>query len=117
MHRTWVAPIATFALLPLLLLLLQAVLGAAASLPERLRISPMQRLKGNVFLPGSKSLSNRVLLLAAMSQGSTVVRNLLDADDVRHMLAALRELQVEVYTCCAAALWLNLCVRLCIAYP
>lgn len=92
MHRRWLAPVAILATLSLLL---QAVLVAAAALPEKLRVSPMQRLKGKVFLPGSKSLSNRVLLLAAMSQGSTVVRNLLDADDVRHMLGALKELQVD----------------------
>ncbi|MEO6574180.1 MAG: 3-phosphoshikimate 1-carboxyvinyltransferase, partial [Polyangiaceae bacterium] len=49
---------------------------------------------GSVTLPGSKSISNRVLLLAALSTGRTHVRALLDSDDTRVMLAALRELGV-----------------------
>ncbi|MDI9330199.1 MAG: bifunctional 3-phosphoshikimate 1-carboxyvinyltransferase/cytidylate kinase [Alphaproteobacteria bacterium] len=47
---------------------------------------------GEVTLPGSKSISNRVLLLAALCQGTTVVRDLLDSDDTRVMLQALRQL-------------------------
>ena len=51
---------------------------------------------GVVRLPGSKSISNRVLLLAALSAGVTEVHDLLDSDDTRHMLAALRTLGVGV---------------------
>jgi 3-phosphoshikimate 1-carboxyvinyltransferase len=51
---------------------------------------------GTVRLPGSKSISNRVLLLAALSDGVTEVYDLLDSDDTRHMLAALRTLGVGV---------------------
>jgi 3-phosphoshikimate 1-carboxyvinyltransferase len=51
---------------------------------------------GNVRLPGSKSISNRVLLLAALSPGTTTVRALLDSDDTRVMLDALRALGVGV---------------------
>jgi 3-phosphoshikimate 1-carboxyvinyltransferase len=47
---------------------------------------------GTVVLPGSKSISNRVLLLAALSAGATTVHDLLDSDDTRVMLDALREL-------------------------
>ena len=47
---------------------------------------------GRVRLPGSKSISNRVLLLAALSDGPTLVEDLLDSDDTRVMLAALRQL-------------------------
>ncbi|WP_322470489.1 bifunctional 3-phosphoshikimate 1-carboxyvinyltransferase/cytidylate kinase [Hydrogenophaga sp. SNF1] len=47
---------------------------------------------GRVRLPGSKSISNRVLLLAALSEGPTLVEDLLDSDDTRVMLAALRQL-------------------------
>src|SRR5258706_3077068 len=47
-------------------------------------------------MPGSKSISNRVLLLAALSRGDTLVRDLLDADDTRVMLDALKRLGVEV---------------------
>jgi 3-phosphoshikimate 1-carboxyvinyltransferase len=52
--------------------------------------------RGTVRLPGSKSISNRVLLLAALAKGTTVVRALLDSDDTRVMLDALRALGVGV---------------------
>lgn len=57
-----------------------------------LDLPPLQTAGGTVRLPGSKSISNRVLLLAALSQGRTVVRDLLDSDDTRVMLEALRAL-------------------------
>ena len=44
---------------------------------EQLTLQPIKRIEGHVQLPGSKSLSNRVLLLAALSEGSTLVKNLL----------------------------------------
>ncbi len=47
---------------------------------------------GSVQLPGSKSISNRVLLLAALSEGTTEVHDLLASDDTRVMLDALRQL-------------------------
>lgn len=54
---------------------------------------------GAVRLPGSKSISNRVLLLAALADGVTEVYDLLDSDDTRHMLAALSTLGVGVEDC------------------
>jgi 3-phosphoshikimate 1-carboxyvinyltransferase len=51
---------------------------------------------GTVKLPGSKSISNRVLLLAALSQGTTQVHDVLDSDDTRVMLDALRQLGCSV---------------------
>ncbi len=57
-----------------------------------LDLPPLRGVAGNVQLPGSKSISNRVLLLAALSEGTTVVRDLLASDDTRVMLAALRAL-------------------------
>ena len=57
-----------------------------------LDIPPLAGAAGTVILPGSKSISNRVLLLAALSQGTTAVHDLLDSDDTRVMLAALRAL-------------------------
>ena len=51
---------------------------------------------GTVHLPGSKSISNRVLLLAALAKGTTLVRALLDSDDTRVMLDALQLLGVGV---------------------
>ncbi|RCX09708.1 bifunctional 3-phosphoshikimate 1-carboxyvinyltransferase/cytidylate kinase [Extensimonas vulgaris] len=51
---------------------------------------------GTVQLPGSKSISNRVLLLAALSEGTTTIDDLLDSDDTRVMLAALRDIGCAV---------------------
>jgi 3-phosphoshikimate 1-carboxyvinyltransferase len=65
--------------------------GAAAHLD----IGPIRAVRGRVRLPGSKSISNRTLLLAALAQGVTVLRDVLDSDDTRHMLGALRALGVE----------------------
>lgn len=61
---------------------------------EQLTLSPVKRVSGQIHLPGSKSLSNRALLLAAMSKGQTRLTNLLDSDDIRHMLTALKGLGV-----------------------
>ena len=57
-----------------------------------LDLPPLQDAEGTVTLPGSKSISNRVLLLSALCEGTTVVHDLLDSDDTRVMLAALRQL-------------------------
>ena len=57
-----------------------------------LDIPSLQQAGGSVTLPGSKSISNRVLLLSALCEGSTWVHDLLDSDDTRVMLAALRQL-------------------------
>jgi len=59
---------------------------------EFLDIPPLDSAAGTVLLPGSKSISNRVLLLAALSAGTTTVHDLLDSDDTRVMLEALRVL-------------------------
>jgi 3-phosphoshikimate 1-carboxyvinyltransferase len=57
-----------------------------------LDLPPLMQAAGTVRLPGSKSISNRVLLLAGLSQGTTLVHDLLDSDDTRVMLDALRTL-------------------------
>ena len=57
-----------------------------------LDLPPLQTASGTVALPGSKSISNRVLLLSALCEGTTVVHDLLDSDDTQVMLAALRQL-------------------------
>jgi 3-phosphoshikimate 1-carboxyvinyltransferase len=59
---------------------------------EFLDLPPLRAVRGAVRLPGSKSISNRVLLLAALCRGRTVVHDLLDSDDTRVMLQALRQL-------------------------
>ena len=57
-----------------------------------LDLPPLTGAEGTVTLPGSKSISNRVLLLSALCEGTTVVHDLLDSDDTRVMLQALRQL-------------------------
>ena len=62
---------------------------------KQLRLKPIKKVNGEINLPGSKSLSNRALLLGALSDGEVLIENLLDADDVKYMLEALKKLDVE----------------------
>jgi len=62
---------------------------------DSLELKPIRRAAGKVRLPGSKSISNRVLLLAALASGDTEVSGLLDADDTRVMRGALSKLGVR----------------------
>ena len=64
--------------------------------PEFLELPPLLSAQGAVRLPGSKSISNRVLLLAALSHGTTEVRDLLHSDDTERMLEALQILGIGV---------------------
>ena len=66
-----------------------------SGLPD-ISIGPFQRAQGSIVLPGSKSISNRALLLAALSTGTTTLKNLLDADDTQVMRNALRQLGLSV---------------------
>jgi 3-phosphoshikimate 1-carboxyvinyltransferase len=68
----------------------------ASVIAETYTVEPIKSLDGTVTLPGSKSLSNRCLLLAALSEGSTNVDNLLESDDIRYMLDALDQMEVPV---------------------
>eukprot|EP00249_Psilotum_nudum_P009850 c22190_g1_i1 orf=218-1813(-) len=61
-----------------------------------LLLSPVKEISGTLKLPGSKSLSNRILLLGALAKGTTVVDNLLDSEDVRYMVGALKKLGLKV---------------------
>ncbi len=61
-----------------------------------LDLPPLQGASGCVSLPGSKSISNRVLLLAALSEGTTDIHDLLASDDTHVMLDALRQLGCAV---------------------
>ena len=62
---------------------------------DYLDLGPYPHARGTVRLPGSKSISNRVLLLAALAEGETTISNLLDSDDTRVMLDALAKLGVK----------------------
>ncbi len=62
---------------------------------SHLDIPQLKRAAGVISLPGSKSISNRTLLLAALAEGETEIHGLLDSDDTRVMLAALANLGVK----------------------
>lgn len=63
---------------------------------NNLSLPALSHAAGTVRLPGSKSISNRMLLLAALADGETEIRDLLDSDDTRVMLAALAKVGVGV---------------------
>jgi 3-phosphoshikimate 1-carboxyvinyltransferase len=63
---------------------------------QTLDLAPVKHARGTVVLPGSKSISNRTLLLAALSRGTTRLAGLLDSDDTRVMLKALADLRVPI---------------------
>ncbi|MCW3173713.1 3-phosphoshikimate 1-carboxyvinyltransferase [Shewanella subflava] len=62
---------------------------------KQLRLEPIAKMNGEINIPGSKSISNRALLLATLARGTTTLTNLLDSDDIRYMLASLKQLGVK----------------------
>ena len=76
---------------------------------SHLDLAPIARVRGTVRLPGSKSISNRTLLLSALARGTTRVRDVLDSDDTRHMIDALRKLGVVVREAGASTLEIEGC--------
>ncbi|HUX92098.1 MAG TPA: bifunctional 3-phosphoshikimate 1-carboxyvinyltransferase/cytidylate kinase [Gallionellaceae bacterium] len=64
--------------------------------PEFLDLPPLLSAQGTVRLPGSKSISNRVLLLAALAEGETQVCDLLHSDDTERMLDSLGKLGIKI---------------------
>ncbi|MEO7623887.1 MAG: bifunctional 3-phosphoshikimate 1-carboxyvinyltransferase/cytidylate kinase, partial [Gallionella sp.] len=61
-----------------------------------LDLPPLLSARGTITLPGSKSISNRILLLSALAKGTTEIRDVLVSDDTAHMLNGLRALGVSV---------------------
>lgn len=72
------------------------MIGASDSASDFIHLGPFKNAKGVVALPGSKSISNRVLLLSALANGTTRLKGLLDADDTRVMRNALMSLGVGI---------------------
>ncbi|HSQ42387.1 MAG TPA: 3-phosphoshikimate 1-carboxyvinyltransferase [Fibrobacteraceae bacterium] len=66
-----------------------------ANYPEEIVLAAVNSVQGTVRLPGSKSLTNRALLLASLSQGDTILTNILRSDDTTHMLHALSLLGIR----------------------
>src|SRR2546427_5315547 len=63
---------------------------------EAVRIHPVTTVKGTVRLPGSKSITNRALLMASLGHGTSVIRNALDCEDSRYLAGALIQLGVDL---------------------
>ena len=63
--------------------------------PHHIDLRPASSAHGTVRLPGSKSISNRILLLAALAKGTTEIKELLASDDTHVMLMALQKLGVK----------------------
>ena len=63
---------------------------------EQLHLPARHQAQGTITLPGSKSISNRTLLLAALSEGVTEIRDLLVSDDTQRMLEALQALGIKI---------------------
>ena len=61
---------------------------------EQKKLIASKSANGKIFLPGSKSITNRVLLMSALSDGKTLIENYLDSDDTQQMLNALKTLKV-----------------------
>ncbi|UDG81460.1 3-phosphoshikimate 1-carboxyvinyltransferase [Candidatus Profftia lariciata] len=59
-------------------------------------LQPITKFSGKINLPGSKSISNRALLLAALASGTTCLHNLLNSNDVHHMITALKQLGITI---------------------
>ena len=64
--------------------------------PPILHVPPIHTLRGQVVLPGSKSLSNRAMLLSALAKGNTTLHNVLNSEDTQVMLDALKRLGVGI---------------------
>jgi len=64
--------------------------------PPQLTLSPASHAAGTIALPGSKSISNRLLLLAALARGTTTLTGLLESDDTQVMVTALRALGITI---------------------
>jgi len=72
---------------------------------DALELAPLARARGTIALPGSKSISNRALLLAALARGTTRLTGVLEADDTARMIEALRVLGVRPERDAGAGAW------------
>lgn len=68
----------------------------SVTFPPQLTLAPASHAEGDVALPGSKSISNRMLLLAALARGTTTLTGLLESDDTEVMLKALAALGIAI---------------------
>jgi 3-phosphoshikimate 1-carboxyvinyltransferase len=75
---------------------MSATFEAIPDLAASVEVHPVKSFGGTIRLPGSKSLTNRALLVASLASGRSILRNTLDCDDSRYMIGALRALGVDI---------------------
>ncbi|WP_343189767.1 3-phosphoshikimate 1-carboxyvinyltransferase [Buchnera aphidicola] len=63
---------------------------------KKIVINPIFKINGEVNLPGSKSISNRVILLSALSKGKTILKNFLFSEDTEYMISALKKIGISI---------------------
>ena len=63
---------------------------------DNITLSPIKNVSGSVTLPGSKSVSNRILLLSMLAKGDTEIQNILDSDDIRYMVEGMKKLGIKL---------------------
>ena len=63
---------------------------------DQIILHPVKKIGGEILIPGSKSISNRALLLAAVSKGNTSLNNILKSEDTDVMIRALRQLGISI---------------------
>jgi len=68
----------------------------ASTMRTALLTPPGHALRGSLVLPGSKSVTNRALLLAALARGRSLLRGALASDDTRYMSEALAQMGVTI---------------------
>lgn len=73
-------------------------MAAMSEQPEQIEIVPRGPVRGSIRPPGSKSITNRALICAALAEGRSTLRGALDSEDTRVMAAALRQLGIGVET-------------------
>ena len=64
--------------------------------PNNIQLPALHAYEGELRVPGSKSITNRVLLVSALAAGKTRIHNLLRSDDTRYMGEALQKLGVDI---------------------
>lgn len=63
---------------------------------KNISIDPIKRLRGDIILPGDKSISHRAVMIGAISEGTTRIRNLLDCDDCNYTLKAFLDMGLDI---------------------
>ena len=61
-----------------------------------IKLKPSNLRSGQLNLPGSKSISNRILLLSSLAKGNTIIKNLLFSDDTEFMISSLKKLGIYI---------------------